>query len=238
MKFSLKSFIMGAIVATVGTATVFAAGGIKSAEYNQSKVFFDGKEIELSSPMISVVKEGETAFSNYMPVRTVLEAMGYEVEWDAATQAVKINTKGAAAVAPEAVKEASPIIGFWIAETDNYKIQYHFHENGHYHAHTEFHKGEGHEHEHLDVEDADTFADGSYVVSGNAVTIKVENRITDCESKEFKKEIEEVSEIKLTYKFADDGKSWTASVEGFGTVNFVKDVEGEDWVEEHMTHNN
>lgn len=132
--------------------------------------------------------------------------------------------------------EVSSIVGCWIAETDAYEIQYHFHEDGHYHAHTEFHIDGDHAHEHMEAEEADTFADGTYEVSGNNVTITVDKRITDCESEEFKKEIDEIREINFTFEFAEDGESWTASVENFGNVHFVKDVETEDWVQEHMEH--
>lgn len=227
MKFSLKSFLAGALAATVGITTVFAAGGIKSAEFNSNKVFFNGNEISLSAqPMISLVKDGETAFSNYMPVRAVLEAMGYEVEWDEDVRAVNIKTKNAVDVV-DVVDEVktSPIAGSWIAETDEYKIQYHFHEDGHYHAHTE-------------LEEGSTFADGTYAVSGNAVTISVEKRIVDCENEELKETLDGISEIKFTFDFAEDGESWNASVEGLGNIKFVKDAETEAWANEHITHYN
>lgn len=93
MKFSFKSFVAGIIIATVGVSAVFAAGGIKSASFNSYKVILDGKELDLGGQqMISVVKDGEQDASNYMPVRGVLEAMGYKAEWDGQGKAVIVTS--------------------------------------------------------------------------------------------------------------------------------------------------
>lgn len=132
----------------------------------------------------------------------------------------------------------SSIVGFWVAETDTYEIRYHFHEDGHYHGHVELHTDGSHAHDHAESEEADTFTDGTYAVSGNAVTITVEERITDCESEELKKQLDNITEVKFTYEFAKDGESWVASVEGLGDVKFVKDDETEDWAEDHIKHSN
>ncbi len=91
-KFNVKSFIAGVIIASVGTSVVFAAGGIKSASFNSNKVIYNGKELDLKGfQMISVVKDEEINASNYMPVRAVLEAMGYTVDWDGENNAVIIE---------------------------------------------------------------------------------------------------------------------------------------------------
>lgn len=93
MKFSFKSFVAGIIIATVGVSALFAAGGIKSASFNSYKVILDGKELDLGGQqMISVVKDGEQDASNYMPVRGVLEAMGYKAEWDGQGKAVIVTS--------------------------------------------------------------------------------------------------------------------------------------------------
>lgn len=43
--------------------------------------------------MVSIVKDGENDASNYMPVRAVLEGMGYSVAWDSSKNAVIVNDK-------------------------------------------------------------------------------------------------------------------------------------------------
>lgn len=92
--FNLKSFVSGIIIGTIGITTVFATVGIKSATFNTNKVIFDGVELNLhGGQMISVVRDGEKDASNYMPVRTVLESMGYSVDWDSIKNAVIINDK-------------------------------------------------------------------------------------------------------------------------------------------------
>lgn len=94
MKFDLKSIFCGIIIGSVGITTVFAAGGIKSATYNNNSVIFNGKKLDLSeTPMVSVVKDNEASASNYMPVRSVLEQMGYDVDWDGNSNSVIINDK-------------------------------------------------------------------------------------------------------------------------------------------------
>ena len=91
MKQELKGFVAGVLVMAVGMGTAYAAGGIQTAEFNSNKVSFNGKQLELSQPMISVVKEGDANASNYMPVRAVLEAMGYQVDWDSQNNTVVIR---------------------------------------------------------------------------------------------------------------------------------------------------
>ena len=60
-KINIKSFISGIIFTLIGTTfVVFASNGIKSAEVNENKVFFNEEELDISSlPMISIVKENE-----------------------------------------------------------------------------------------------------------------------------------------------------------------------------------
>ena len=94
MKQHLKSFVAGIIVGVIGLTTVFAAGSIKTAIFNENQVIYNGQTLSLSQPMVSVVKEGEKNASNYMPVRAVLEAMGYAVDWDSSRNAVVINGNG------------------------------------------------------------------------------------------------------------------------------------------------
>jgi len=100
VKMLLAGLVIGILLA--GT-TVFAAGAIGSATFNNTSVVFNGQQLDLAMPLISVVLEGETNASNYMPVRAVLEAMGYDVDWDGANNAVLVTM-------PD---QAATLVGTW-----------------------------------------------------------------------------------------------------------------------------
>ena len=89
-----RLFIAGLLVGVLLAAgtTVIANTVISSATFNANRVIFDGQVLELNMPLISVVLEGQTDIINYMPVRAVLEAMGYEVDWDGPNNAVLVTT--------------------------------------------------------------------------------------------------------------------------------------------------
>lgn len=111
MKEYLKGLATGAVIGVVGLTTVFAAGNIKSATFNDNQVIYNGQTLSLSQPMVSVVKEGEKNASNYMPVRAVLEAMGYTVDWDSSKNAVVINGNGITKTFdPETEKEIQEVV--------------------------------------------------------------------------------------------------------------------------------
>ena len=96
MKNIIKGIVIGIIVCMLSFSFVYATGGIGSATFNTNNVNFNGKVLDLSSaPMISVVMEGETNFSNYMPVRAILEQMGYLIDWDDSTSTVMVKNKPA-----------------------------------------------------------------------------------------------------------------------------------------------
>ena len=83
----LAGIILGIIcVFSIAYATGYAVGnaaGIRSVEYNDTSIFFNGEEIDLGERrLISVIPEGETYMTNYMPVRAVLESLGYGVAWE------------------------------------------------------------------------------------------------------------------------------------------------------------
>ncbi len=113
MKQHLKSFVAGIMVGAIGLTTVFAAGSIKTATFNENQVIYNGQTLSLSQPMVSVVKEGEKNASNYMPVRAVLEAMGYTVDWDSSRNAVVVNgdgNKNTTILDPEKEKEVEEFV--------------------------------------------------------------------------------------------------------------------------------
>ena len=80
----VKMLVFGLVIGLFMTSTaVFAVSSIRSATFNDVGIIFNGEQMELPMPLISVItEENPDAFSNYMPVRAVLEAMGYVVGWD------------------------------------------------------------------------------------------------------------------------------------------------------------
>jgi len=86
-KFDVKSVILGLIIGTIGITTAFAASGIKSATYSNAKVTLDDVSIPLNNSLVAIVQEGEEDARLYMPLRELLEHIGYDVNWDS-----KLNT--------------------------------------------------------------------------------------------------------------------------------------------------
>lgn len=89
-KLDAKSLIIGLIIGSIGITTVFAAGGIKSAAFSNAKVTLNGVEISLSNSLVSIVKDDEEDAKLYMPVRELLENLGYTVNWDGAEASVNL----------------------------------------------------------------------------------------------------------------------------------------------------
>ncbi|MDR1688118.1 MAG: copper amine oxidase N-terminal domain-containing protein [Clostridiales bacterium] len=93
----------GAVPLTDGVSAP-AAGTVSKAEYNATKVIFDGNELQLSAALISIVDEAALGFTvNYMPVRAVLEGMGYGVEWSEAENAIRLTSQVSEEVIAEPV---------------------------------------------------------------------------------------------------------------------------------------
>lgn len=78
-KFDVKSLVVGIVVGTVGITTVFAASGIKSAEYRNSELFFYGQKVTLDNPIVSIVKEGSNEEVLYVPAKELLEQFNFQV---------------------------------------------------------------------------------------------------------------------------------------------------------------
>lgn len=93
MRFAnIKSFTAGLLVGIFGITSVFASGIIKSAEYTDTKFMINGEEIRLNNPFVSILKSGEKDSSLYMPVREVLQKLGYSVQWYEKNNSVDITT--------------------------------------------------------------------------------------------------------------------------------------------------
>lgn len=78
------------LVTIMSASAVFGATQIKKAEYNTNNITYNGKELALENQMVSIY-ENDDYFSNYMPVREVLEELGYEVNWNDSTDTVEIS---------------------------------------------------------------------------------------------------------------------------------------------------
>jgi hypothetical protein len=92
--FNCKGFIFGLLIgaiATIGITNVFAAEEIKSAKYEEIKVSFNNSIIPLKNSFVSVVKNGENDAKMYMPLREILQYMGYDVEWNGSKKSINIS---------------------------------------------------------------------------------------------------------------------------------------------------
>jgi hypothetical protein len=93
--FNAKSLICGLLIGTIGTigiTNVFASGEIKSAKYEEIRVSLNDSIIPLKNSLVSVVKIGENDAKMYMPVREILEYLGYNVEWNGSECSINIST--------------------------------------------------------------------------------------------------------------------------------------------------
>lgn len=70
-----------------------ANGLIERAEFNNVGISFNGEQLELSQQLLSVQAQGNDNVSNYMPVRDVLEGMGYTVDWNGGNNMIEVTNK-------------------------------------------------------------------------------------------------------------------------------------------------
>jgi hypothetical protein len=84
----ISGLIIGILITTL--AVSYAVSTIKEAYINPSvKISYNGQQI--ATEVITVVKQGDTNGSNYVPVRALSEAMDKTVSWDGATSTISIN---------------------------------------------------------------------------------------------------------------------------------------------------
>ncbi|SFD24786.1 hypothetical protein [Clostridium uliginosum] len=115
-KFDFKSIVVGLVIGIIGFSIVFAAGerklatisekkvatvpvaeeteGIKSANINNDKVYFNGNEIKLKNPLVTIVKDGSSEAQLYMPMSELLEYMHFKVEWNSDDSSVYLTMNG------------------------------------------------------------------------------------------------------------------------------------------------
>ncbi len=93
---SYRQLLTGIIIGVILSLGVTALGATKilRAEYNNAKVIFNNRVLELKDPIVSIVDEATPQnATNYMPVRAVLEAMQYDVSWDEAQKAIIVKSR-------------------------------------------------------------------------------------------------------------------------------------------------
>ncbi|WP_027626343.1 hypothetical protein [Clostridium lundense] len=113
-KIDLKSMVVGLVIGIVGVyiaifskpeikpATISqkkviaapAAGEIKSAAINNGKVYFNGNEIKLKNPLVTIVKNDSSEAQLYMPMSELLEYMQFKVELNSKDSSVYLTMNG------------------------------------------------------------------------------------------------------------------------------------------------
>lgn len=69
-------------------------GEIKSATVSDAKVYFNGNEVNLKNPLITVVRDESSEDQLYMPMSELLEYMQFKVEWNRNDNAVNLTMNG------------------------------------------------------------------------------------------------------------------------------------------------
>lgn len=97
MKQRLQGLIAGVLVgATLTSGTVLATNGSRMAEllYSNIKILLDGNEIVPKDANGNTIEPFIIEGTTYLPVRGIASSLGLNVEWDGATQTVKLNKPG------------------------------------------------------------------------------------------------------------------------------------------------
>ncbi len=92
-KFNLKPFAIGFFLGTLGITSVFAASGLKSARLSTAKIFYNDKEMKLTNPLISVIKDNDPNAHTYMPLREILENLSFDVVWNSKDSSITLVDK-------------------------------------------------------------------------------------------------------------------------------------------------
>lgn len=92
MKKIVLTYVAGFMTATILTCGIAYASTTKTlqAEYNNIKVYIDNVLTDLKDANGSKVEPFICDGTTYLPVRGVAQALGCQVEWDGATQSVKL----------------------------------------------------------------------------------------------------------------------------------------------------
>lgn len=91
MKKILLGFISAAML--ISSTNVFASEVIKSSEFNNIGIRFNGELLNLNNNLLTVKTYGKNNVVNYMPVRDVLERMGYIIKWNRSNNTIEVLSK-------------------------------------------------------------------------------------------------------------------------------------------------
>lgn len=97
MKQRLQGLIAGVLVGAILTSgAVLATNGSRMAEllYSNIKILLDGNEIVPKDANGNTIEPFIIEGTTYLPVRGIASSLGLNVEWDGATQTVKLNKPG------------------------------------------------------------------------------------------------------------------------------------------------
>lgn len=89
-----KRFLSLALVLVLLTGTVLATNGVvqKELTYKDIKITLDGEEVIPTDVNGNSTEPFIMNGSTYLPIRALSEALGYNVEWDAETNTIKISS--------------------------------------------------------------------------------------------------------------------------------------------------
>lgn len=92
MKKTVLSYVAGFVTASLLTCGIAYASTTKTlqANYNNIKVYIDNVLADLKDANGSTVEPFICDGTTYLPLRAVANALGCQVEWDGATQSVKL----------------------------------------------------------------------------------------------------------------------------------------------------
>lgn len=92
-KLDMKSLLVGfviAIIGMIGMTSVYASTVIKSASVSNARVTINGTVVSLTKPLVAIAMENEQDAGLYMPVRELLEYLGYTASWDNSSRTVNL----------------------------------------------------------------------------------------------------------------------------------------------------
>lgn len=132
MKRQWKDFVAGILVTllAVGTVTTGLAAYQKQATLNYSdiKITMDGEKVNPTDANGKTVEPFAIDGTTYLPIRAIANALNLGVEWDGATQTVKLTsgktTAVGSGVSGYSRKNPAPVGTAQTVTVDNYSYQY------------------------------------------------------------------------------------------------------------------
>jgi len=116
MKKKTIILVVGILLVSIGSTTIFAFSGIESVRFIDSKIYLNENPIPLSDPSALIAKEGANSALAYVPARSLLNYLGFSVDWDADDSSIHLRPKPFTtdilyASIAEFQEQAMPLIG-------------------------------------------------------------------------------------------------------------------------------